>query len=184
VEESQIIKKCLQKDRAAEKLLYLQFVKKVFGICRRYSVDDHQAEDFMQDSFMKVFTHLRRFDVRKGNLESWILRIVINTILTEKRYQKNNRKEEYINLSDEMLPSEIETEDIDFQDIQSTELLAAIRKLPMKYRDVLNLFVFENLTHQEIAKLMSIEISSSRSRLSRAKKMLKQILSENKTTAV
>lgn len=179
-----IIQQCIQKDRAAEKLLYLQFVHKVYGICRRYSIDDQQAEDYMQDSFIKVFQHLKRYDPYKGKLEAWIVRIVINTILSEKRFQKNNRKEEYVELTDDMLIAEIETSDAELNDINSIELLKAIRKLPMKYKDVLNLFVFENLTHQEIASLMSIEVSSSRSRLTRAKKMLKTILSDKKITAV
>lgn len=173
-----IIKKCIRKDRAAEKLLYLNYVKKVYGICRRYSKDDHQAEDYMQDSFIKVFEHLKKYDPKKGNLEAWIVRITINTILSEKRYSKNNRKEEFLGLDDNLLNSELLKEDTNLHDINSQELLLAIRKLPIKYRDVLNLFVFENLSHQEIASLMSIETSSSRSRLTRAKKMLKNILSE------
>lgn len=178
MEINSIIKKCLNKDRAAEKLLYLHYVKKVFGICRRYSKDDHQAEDYMQDSFIKVFNHLHKYDPNKGSLEAWIIRITINTILSDKRFTKNNRKEEFLGLTENILSSNLEEDNTSLHEINSQELLNAIRRLPNKYRDVLNLFVFENLTHQEIASLMSIETSSSRSRLTRAKKMLKNILSE------
>jgi len=180
VEIHRIINQCLRKDRAAEKLLYLHFAKKIYGICRRYSVDDHQAEDYMQDSFVKVFNNLRQFNPQKGSFDAWIIRIVINTILSEKRYQKTNRKEEYLELNDDIFLSEEESDDHDLQHIQSLELLEAIRSLPVKYKDILNLYVFENLTHKEIANLMSIEVSSSRSRLTRAKKLLKTILSEKK----
>lgn len=180
MELQKVIQLCIQKDRAAEKLLYLRYVKKVYGVCRRYSVDDHQAEDYMQDGFMKVFQNLNTYDSNKGNLEGWIVRIVINSILSTKRFSKNNSKEEYLDISDDLLGMEDNSAHEENEQINATELLMAIRKLPIKYRDVLNLFVFENLTHQEIATLMSIEVSSSRSRLTRAKKMLKNIISEKK----
>lgn len=182
MELKHIINQCLQKDRAAEKLLYLKFVKKIYGICRRYSVDDHQAEDYMQEGFMKAFQNLVSYDPGKGNFEGWLVRIVINTILSEKRHHKNKRKEEFLDLADDSLIAAEESDESALQPINSIELLEAIRKLPIQYRDVLNLFVFENLTHQEIASLMSIQVSSSRSRLTRAKKMLRHILSEKLIT--
>lgn len=183
LEINNIIKQCLHKDRAAEKLLYFKYVNKVYGICRRYSIDDHQAEDYMQEGFAKVFKHLDRYDADKGQLEAWIIRIVVNTILSSKRYDNTNRKEEYIGLTDQMLMAVHDDQEAELRESNAKELLKAIRKLPIKYRDVLNLFVFENLSHKEIASLMSIEVSSSRSRLTRAKKMLRHILS-NKIVAI
>ena len=171
-----IIEKCIRRDRAAEKLLYLHFAKKVFGICRRYSHDDHEAEDYMQEGFVKVFSNLKSYDAKKGHIEAWIISIVINTILSDKRKHKMYHQELNTEITQHMAIDSDDSDSTHFRDLQSFELLAAIRKLPLKYRDVLNLFVFENLTHQEIAQLMNIEVSSSRSRLTRAKKLLKTIL--------
>lgn len=179
-----IIEKCLKRDRAAEKLLYLHFAKQVFGICRRYSNDDHQAEDYMQDGFMKVFSNLKSYDAKKGHIEAWIVRIVVNTILSNKRKHKMKHQELQTELTDHLAVAPEESDEVLFRDIQASELLTAIRQLPIKYRDVLNLFIFENLTHQEIAQLMNIEVSSSRSRLTRAKKLLKTILTKQVTIPV
>lgn len=179
-----IIAKCLQRDRAAEKLLYLHFAKKVFGICRRYSNDDHEAEDYMQDGFLKVFSNLKSYDANKGHLEGWIVRIVVNTILSDKRKHKMKHQELQTDLTDHLAVDPDESDEVLLRDIQASELLVAIRRLPIKYRDVLNLHVFENLTHQEIAQLMNIEVSSSRSRLTRAKKLLKTILTKQVTIPV
>ncbi len=181
MEINRLISACLNKDRAAEKALYLHYAKYLYGICRRYSRNDTQAEDYLQEGFVKIFSNLSSFDSSKGNFQSWITRITINAIFSLKRKDKlvyvlddnttalANMEEE----SDEVLNHQIEPE----------VLLQAIRQLPEKYSMVLNLYVFENLTHEEISGFINIETSSVRSRFTRAKKLLKNILTNNKSIA-
>lgn len=179
-----LIARCLRKDTAAEKELYYAYAKRIYGLCRRYTRDDHQAKDYMQESFHKVFQNLHKFDAAKGSFESWILTITTNTILSDK-----NRKRLSVVYDDyDSVNTNYSTgsENIDLiemigYDISHDELLAAIRQLPADYRDILNLYIFENWTHEDIAAKMNIQASSSRSKLTRAKQLLKKTLIKHKT---
>ena len=137
----------------------------------------------MQDGFVKLFANLKRYNPDKGTFDAWLSRVVINNILSEKRKKRVDRN--YIAIDSE-LSEKIEdtSDDILDSSINSEDLLLAIRKLPEKYRIVLNLFIFDKVSHREIGILLNIEESSSRSRFTRAKRLLKQILLENSSILI
>lgn len=180
---SQIIDECINGNSSSQKLFYLHFAQHIYGIAKRYSVDDAQAEDYMQESFVKIFDKLDMYDSAKGNIKAWISRVTVNTIISDKRKQ-SKRKEDLTDFNDFHafeIESEDPSDDIFQEEINATTLLKAIRMLPEKYATVLNLFIFENLSHKEVAALLNIEPSSSRSRFVRAKKMLKKTLTNHLT---
>jgi len=182
----QTIERCKQRNREAEKELYLFYARYVYSICLRYSKDDVQAEDYMQESFMKIFTSLPKYDFSKGKFESWMSRIVVNLIISDKRKKKlvtESLTDQNIFESEQILVQEM-SDDILNARVSRKDLLAAIRQLPLAYRDVLNLYVFDDLSHKDIAELMKIKPSSSRARFSRGKKMLKEILSNKLVTVL
>jgi len=181
LEIQDLISACIKSDKAAEKQLYLTYAPYIYGISRRYSRDDVQAEDYMQEGFVKIFLNLSSFDSTKGNFKNWIARIVVNNILSLKRKEKiiyvfDDAAEHLANLPDE-------SDDIFQYEIEPEFLLQALRELPDKYSTILNLYVFENLTHKEISDLIGIKSSSVRSRYTRAKKLLRNILCEKKSIA-
>lgn len=182
---TETISQCIKRNKVAEKQLYINYAQKVFGICRRYAQDDQLAEDYMQDSFTKIFSKLNTFDSGKGNFDSWISRIVVNTIISDKR--KKRVAKVYQELDDNLLegmPEVILDNELIANIVNQKDLLLAIRKMPQNYREVLNLYVFEELSHKDIGQLLNIKETSSRSRFSRAKKILKNILVEKLAVAI
>jgi len=85
---NQLITRCINKDPSAEKELYYAYVKYIFGICRRYTDDQGEAEDYVQDSFAKIFKNLKQFDPKKGQFKSWVSTITAYTILSDKKKKK------------------------------------------------------------------------------------------------
>lgn len=146
----------------------------------RYSKDQMQAEDYLQDSFMMIFEKLSYYKSDKGAFQTWISRVTVNTILMDKRKAKNREK---INATiDHEALENIGYEDSDNElfnaAINKEALLEAIRSIPEKYRDVLNLYVFDEWSHAQIATALNITEDNSRIRFARAKKALKKILKQ------
>ena len=181
LEINTLIAACIKKDKTAEKHLFVRYAPYIYGVCQRYSKDDAEAEDYMQEGFVKIFSNLSSFDPTKGNFQGWIARITINTIISIKR--KNKIVYIFDDHSEQVANPPDQSDDLSQADITSEYLLKSIRKLPEKYSTILNLHVFENLTHNEIAQILGIKNSSVRSRFTRAKKLLKNILSETKSIA-
>jgi RNA polymerase sigma-70 factor (ECF subfamily) len=168
----QIIEGCCNGRPASEKALFSRFAPKVLAIARRYATDEPQALDFLQESFVLIFEKIAAFDPSKGAFEGWLYRLSVNTILQIMR--KNRRLEPWLELPSEL--PETDFRDTDLELLKETQLLETIRQLPEGYRQVLNLFVFENWSHREIADALQITESASRSQLTRAKQLLKQKL--------
>lgn len=168
----QLIEGCQKGQPASEKALFRRFAPKVLAIARRYARDEPQALDFLQESFVLLFEKIKLFDPLKGPFEAWLYRLSVNTILQLLR--KNRKQVPWLEIPDN-LPA-IEIDDSDLRILQQDQLMAAIQQLPDGYRQVLNLFVFEEWSHQKIAAALQISESSSRSQLSRAKQLLKQKL--------
>lgn len=173
MEIENIIEGCKQKNRRAEKSLFKIFSPSVLSICLRYSTDNAQAKDYLQECFIHVFQKIDKYDKNRGAFKPWMHRLSVNKILEIKR--KNKPSKEF---STNHFPDTPVSED-DFDYLSEAELLSAIRRLPDGYRNVLNLFVFENFSHADIAKLLGISESSSRSQYSRAKALLKKILTQS-----
>lgn len=137
-------------------------------VCRRYARHSMEAEDMMQDAFIKVFGNIDRFR-SEGSLEGWIRRIMVNTAL--KHYRKSSFKKELIgteNVQENSAPPTV------YSAIGEEEILTLIAALPDGYRVVFNLYVIEGFSHREIAQELGIQESTSRSQLVKARKMLQQ----------
>lgn len=171
------IKESLARNPQAERKLFDHFAPKVFAIARRYAPDDAAAEDWVQETFVAVFSKLKKYDPERGDFGGWLHAVAVNTCLLELR--KLRRQPRFQN--DEPppdLPDTPDEPDPFFENISETELLEAIRSLPDGYRQVLNLAVFEQWSHRQIADALGISESASRSQLTRAKHFLKNLLSK------
>lgn len=167
-----IISDCIAGNRKAQAKLYHQFAPKMFGVCLRYAKDSTEAEDNLQEGFIRVFTNLKSFR-HDGSLEGWIRRIMVNVSLEKIRKQymlypvENVSVYDSVNVSDDVIAK-----------MSADDLLQLIRELPPRYQLVFNLFVFEGMTHQEIAKEMEISEGTSKSNLARAREILKKKVHE------
>lgn len=159
-------------EQAALRRLYDRYSGYAMAIGLRYIPEREQVRDVLQDSFVKIFTGIGRFDYRgEGSLKSWVSRIVANCSID---YLKKN---EHWLTTDEM-PDCAEEEETDVGDVPPDILDGMIGQLPTGYRLVLNLFVFEQLSHRQIAQRLGITESASTSQFFRAKKMLQKMVRE------
>lgn len=189
--EESIYKACCKGDKRAQKQLFYEYANIVRGICRRYIDDEDEAEDLLQETFIKVFTKIDTFTWNgKGSLPGWIKRIAVNTSINaykvKQRFVDSVRVDNGFELSE---PEEVEytsedalanTYSMDFlnaADIERHELLGALKVIPDPFRIVFNLFAIEGMRHKEIAEMLCIEEKTSRSRLSRARKVLQKEIS-------
>ncbi|MBA9078871.1 MULTISPECIES: RNA polymerase sigma factor [Rufibacter] len=168
--EADLLKEAIAGKREAQRLLYQRYASKMLAVSKRYARTDFEAEDILQDAFMKVFTHLKNF---KGEcpVEFWIKRIVINTAL---KHQRSNR---HLMVTDQ----EEEWEEASEQDCFDSqygyeELLELVRELPPRYQAVFNLYAIEGFSHKEIGEMLEITESTSKSQYSRARASLRQAL--------
>ncbi|HOV36953.1 MAG: sigma-70 family RNA polymerase sigma factor [Dysgonomonadaceae bacterium] len=175
MDDSQLIKACKRQDRKAQQMLYEKYAKKMMAICLRYSKDEETAYDLLHDGFIQVFSHIGSFE-GKGSFEGWLKRIFVNVALM---YLRKEQKRGEIRFDIEQMESEPIEEDDDDEgllsnNISQQQLLALINALPLGYKTVFNLFVFEDKTHKEIANTLGISEASSRSQYSRARALLKK----------
>ena len=178
VTEKELIKGCIQEDQYHQQELFRRYAGKMLVVCMRYARHEMEAEDILQDAFIKVFDNISKFEF-KGSCEGWIRRIVINTAL--KNYSKKSFKQEQIGLENYPdLPMEPEI----YSHLQEEELLRLIAKLPEGYRLVFNLNVIEGYSHKEIADMLGIQESTSRSQLVKARKMLQAMIIDLQKIAV
>jgi len=169
--EEAILKGCLNKERAAQKALYEKFSPKMLAICYRYAPNIADAEDMLQESFIKIFSHIYQFE-GKGSLEGWIRRIVIHTSINQlKKNRKFSNSIDIVPMAEYIMQKEKQ-----IANMQSKDIIECIRILPVGYRTVLNLYAIEGYSHKEIAQMLNIEESTSRSQYVRAKQMLERML--------
>jgi len=157
----------------AQTQFYQMFSGKMFGVCLRYARDAAEAEDNLQEGFIKVFTNLKSFR-NEGSLEGWVRRIMINVSLEKIRKQHLMYPVEDVSIYDS-----VNFSDDVISKISANDLIRLIQELPPRYRLVFNLYVVEGFTHQEIAKEMSITEGTSKSNLARAREIMKRKVQEN-----
>lgn len=167
-----IIQKCKNNDRDAQKQLYNAYSPLLFGICLRYSKDEYEAEDTLQEAFYKVFTKIGDFN-GDGSFVGWMKRIIINTAITN--YHKNKKHNRNFDI-DEIYETSIEGYDFAPADFTAEELMGVIKTLPDGYKIVFNLYAIEGYKHKEIAEKLNIDINTSKSQYSRAKKLIRKRL--------
>jgi len=173
--EEQLIKGCVQNDVACQRLLFERYAGKLMTICLRYSCDKPEAEDMLQDAFIKIFSHIRQYKF-EGSFEGWLKRIVVNCAL--KTIQKKKTRFIEISNHDAAAP---QSDSFVLSSLTEDELIKMISSLPDGYRIVFNLYVMEGFSHDEIAAMLGIQAATSRSQLVKARKLLqKQILLNQK----
>jgi RNA polymerase sigma factor (sigma-70 family) len=166
---------CLKNNAAAQEALYARFSPRMLGVCYRFGKNREDAEDMLQEGFIKVFTQMHQYR-NEGALEGWIRRIIVHTCINH--LKKNKKFSESLDIihansmhiNEEMIPSIM----------QAKQVVECIRMLPLGYRTVLNLYAIEGFPHKEIAAILDIEESTSRSQYTRAKAMLEEILIRKK----
>lgn len=173
--EEAILKGCLKNEAAAQRELYNRYSPKMLAVCYRFAHNREDAEDMLQEGFIKVFSQMHTF-LSKGAFEGWIRRIIVHTCINN--LKKNKRFNESLDIvhahgiqvREESVPSIV----------QAKQIVECIRLLPIGYRTVLNLYAIEGYSHKEIAEMLDIEESTSRSQYTRAKQMLEDILIKKK----
>jgi RNA polymerase sigma factor (sigma-70 family) len=170
----QIIKKCIKNDRKAQRKLYDRYASVLLGICYRYMHDKQAAEDVLQEAFVKIFKNLKQYE-GKGSFEGWLKRIAVNTSISHIRKNKKHDFNQDITEIQESKLSDYSTEDAEFT---HDELLKVIQALPLGYRTIFNMFAIEGYKHREIAEMLEIDISTSKSQFSRARKLIQEKLEE------
>lgn len=175
-----IIKGCIAGDRKSQKELYKLYYSKMMNVCFRYSKNTDDAQDLLQDGFVKVFSHLKSYDF-KGSFEGWIRKIMVNTAID---FYRKNKGIYFIDDEDGFVleTSRVESADSIYSNFGVEDIMAAIQKLSPVYKTVFNMYVIDGYQHKEIAEQLNISEGTSKSNLSKAKKNLKEILSEEKTT--
>lgn len=169
---------CLVGERRSQQRIYELFYGKMMSVCLRYTKNHDQAKDILQDGFIKVFKNLAHFN-RAGSLEGWVRKIMVNTAIDHFRRARHSylllgedrNMEDFEDLAEETDPGED-----DAPDLKPADVINAMQKLTPAYRTVFNLYVFEEMTHKEIADLLDINIGTSKSNLAKAKNNLKQLL--------
>ena len=144
----------------------------LLGLCCRYTRDRSEAEDVLQEAFIKIFNNLGQF-AGKGSFEGWLKRIVVNTAIT---HYRQNLKHAYQEDISEIKESRISGENFKEAEFTKEELMNVIKSLPQGYRMVFNLYAIEGYKHREIGKMLNIDISTSKSQFSRARKIVQQKL--------
>lgn len=176
--EVELIQACKENNPRAQKILFETYSARLMGVCLRYASNGDEAQDMLQDGFIKIFQKLNTFS-GEGAFGGWMRRTMVNTCLDQIR--KNNRIGYAV---------EIEKVEIDYVDnedalskMRTQELLGLIQKLPEGYRIVFNMFVIEGYSHKEIAKELEITESTSKSQLRKAKiRLQKEIIELEKIT--
>jgi len=165
--EQELVKSCVKGDRAAQKALYERYCRKMMVVCQRYAKSSPEAEDALQEGFLKVFSSLKSF---RGDsaLGTWITRIMINTALNSQRQKLYLLP--MVDITEVVLP---ENEEISLASFNLSELIVMIQSLPDGCRLVFNLFAIEGYNHKEIAGMLGISEGTSKSQYSRAKSLLK-----------
>lgn len=165
----ELITLCKEKNRKAQSELFLRFKDRIFALCLKYCKNLPEAEDNLQDSFIKIFQNIDKYN-GKGSFEGWMKRIAINNAID--RY----KKELYIQPIDEQRTSEQDNDTNIENDIKLplAQLLALIQELPSRYRLVFNMYQLDGYSHKEISEILSISLGTSKSNLHRAKLILKE----------
>lgn len=173
--EEMMLQGCLDNLPSAQEALYNRFSPRMLGVCYRYARSREDAEDMLQEGFIKVYSQIHQYR-GIGALEGWIRRIVVHTCINV--LKKNKKFSDSVDL---IHASSIQINDNNIPSmLQAKQVVECIRILPLGYRTVLNLYAIEGFSHKEIASILEIEESTSRSQYTRARALLEEILIKKK----
>lgn len=178
ISETDIIIGCIEGNRRMQETLYQRFAPRMYAVCLRYAGTSEEAEDILQEGFIKVYKKIASFR-GEGSFEGWIRRIFVNTAI------EHFRRKRYLQPVTEKEENTIEGKYLSALDEMATkDVMALIQQLSPGYRTVFNLYVVEGYSHKEIADMLGISEGTSKSQLSRAKvilqEMVKQYIDQNR----
>lgn len=176
MKEEKLIQGCINEEKAAQRYLYDHFSPKMYYVCLRYARHASEAQDMLQDGFIKVFDNISSFK-SNGSFEGWIRRIIVNTALNYCR--KSSFKQEKLGIEDYQ-DKVVNAKAL--SNMGEKELLALIQQLPDGYRMVFNLYVIEGYSHKEIGEKLNITESTSRSQLAKSRKWMQMELEKLKVS--
>ncbi|MBC7946940.1 MAG: sigma-70 family RNA polymerase sigma factor [Chitinophagaceae bacterium] len=170
IDESDLIRGCIQGERRMQEELYRRFSPRMYAVCLRYAGNSEEAEDILQEGFIKIFKKLDTFR-GDGSFEGWIRRIFVNTAI------EHFRRKRYLQPVTEKEENTIEGKGISVLDeLAEKDILDLVRQLSPGYRTVFNMYVVEGYTHKEIGDILGISEGTSKSQLSRAKVILQEMV--------
>jgi RNA polymerase sigma factor (sigma-70 family) len=173
-DEREIVLGCRRNDRGSQRRLYDAYAGRMLVVCLRYTKDRADAEDVLQDAFVKVFDKIGTYRF-ESPLLGWIKAIVVNTALNHLR---SRRPWQFTEDLDQTAAQELDPATTPLSGLHLTELMALIGRLPAGCRTVFNLYAIEGYPHHEIAELLGISEGTSKSQYSRARYLLQKLLSE------
>lgn len=166
-----IINGCKKGERRAQELLYRNFYRSMLSLCLRYTKNEEDALEVLNNGFLKVFRNIQRYEPAQATLYTWIRTVVVNTCLdhikAKAREEKHQELDEAVSVH---IPAEVVGR------MKATELLALVRKLPPATQAVFNLYVVEGYSHKEVAEIVGISEGTSKWHLSEARKQLQQLI--------
>ncbi len=163
-----VIFDCKRHKRKAQILLYKQYSSYLLGVCLRYVSDKSEAEDILQDAFLKIFNNIKEYN-GKGHFEAWMRKIAVNTAIT---HFHKHKKHYYHDDIDKVEDADVIYNVTPETEYDGKELLKLLKKMPEGYRVIFNLYAIEGFKHREIAEKLNIEENTSKSQYLRAKKWL------------
>ncbi|HYG14540.1 MAG TPA: sigma-70 family RNA polymerase sigma factor [Bacteroidia bacterium] len=173
ISDAELIKGCQSNDRLYQKQLYERFARKMLTVCLCYARDRYEAENVLQEGFIKIFENLKNYKPT-GSFEGWIRRIIVNTATD---YYRKMKRIKYIEVDVDEAESKVSTMDID--KFATEDIVNAIQKLPEGGRMVFTLFAIEGYSHAEIAEQLGISVGTSKSQYARARTLLQTTLKNN-----
>ncbi len=173
-DKEELIRKCQQKSRKAFEELYKKFSPFVYGICLRYAKNRDEAQDILQDCFIKVMDKIGDFRF-EGSFEGWLQRMTVRESLNYLRLTRNS----FTSIDDDDSKDEEDVSSDIISNMSAQELLGEIQKMPDGYRTIFNMYVIEGYQHKEIAEILNISESTSRSQLKKAREYLIELINND-----
>lgn len=180
--EQEIILGCVKEDSRFQRLLFEKYYSKMFAICIRFSQNEEEAKDILQEGFIKAFEGIKKFKA-ESSLNTWLSRIMVNHSID---CSKNRNKNLFSSISENMLtiPDSTEFEEELVKELSPEEALDLLQKLPDGYRTIINLYAVEGLSHKQIGENLGISEGTSKSQLSKARTFLKKLVNNLNTYVV
>ena len=174
----EVVQQCLRNNPKAQKILYESFAPAMLGVCYRYATQEAEAHDMLQEGFVRVFRKLEQWR-GEGELGAWIRRIMVHSALNWLRDHHKMKLTDIQQVHENHLPV---AEAGAIPALQAKDLANMLQQLPAGYRAVFNLFAVEGMSHAEIAEMLQVTESTSRSQYLRARRMLGQWLEDAQKT--
>lgn len=167
---AEILAQCIDNQPKAQKQLFDLLAPKMYTVCLRYAQDADEAKDILQESFIKVFNNLTKFE-HKGSFEGWVKRIFINTSI---EFYRRNQKQNIVDNIDQVAEQSVDSQTLSH--LKAADLMKLVNRLPKGYKTVFNLFAIEGYSHDEISKMLSISENTSKSQLHKARLHLQELV--------